>query len=120
MTASYKPEIKEGSLIYQSDLIHYEQAYSLNNFEFLDSTELTNIIGAVLNEILKKTDRLPSTLSSVFTMKNLPRITISSYLSRLLEKFKCPQECLIAAMIYIDRLTVSKPKFVIKSTNIHK
>lgn len=120
MTTLTKPQLQDSLLVYQSDFTRYEQAYSLNNFEFLDSIELSDIIAVVLTEILKKTDKSPNVSLSVFHSKHVPRISIQSYLSRLIENFKCSQECLILAMIYMDRLTTSRPRFVIRSTNVHR
>jgi len=120
MSAFIPSEVQETSLILQGDAVHYEQAYSLNNFDFLCSVELSEIISAVMIEIVKKTDRLASPFASPFQAKSQPRVSIQVYLHRLLEKFRCSQECLILAMIYIDRFTENQPRFVMKTTNIYR
>jgi len=120
MTSFLPLEVQETSLILQGDAVHYEQAYSLNNFDFLCSVELSEIISAVMTEIVKKTDRLATTFASPFQAKNQPRVSIQVYLHRILEKVRCSQECLILALIYIDRYTESQPKFVMQTTNIYR
>jgi len=120
MTALKRLEKKEHSLIYQDEMIRYEQAYSLNHFELLGTIELTKIVAVVLEEILKKTNKIPAMFHSSFHAKYPNRVSISSYLTKLVEELKCPQECLILSMIYIDRLTKCEPRFIIQSANVHK
>lgn len=120
MTTRRRSELNENFLVLQSDTIRYEQAYRLNKLEFLCTIELAEIIGTVLGEILKRTDKVACSVSSVFDSKFPSRVSMPTYLTKLVENFKCSQEALILAMIYIDRLTVSRPKFVIQSRNIHK
>ena len=120
MTDSSIPENQDSLLMYQGDEISYEQIYRLKNLELIDSCDLTQIVSAVLSEILRHTDKLPRTNAPAFQMKYVPCINISTYLSRTLEAFRCSQECLIVAMIYVDRLTKNKPRFYIQSSNIHR
>ena len=120
MTTRGRSDLNENFLVLQSDAVRYEQAYRLNKLEFLCTIELAEIIGTVLAEILKRTDKLAPSAPSVFDEKFPSRVSMPTYLTKLVENFKCSQEALILAMIYIDRLTVSRPKFVIQSRNIHK
>lgn len=120
MAAFIPSEVQETSLILQGDAVHYEQVYSLNNFDNLCSVELSEIISAVMTEILKRTDRSSSRCVSPFEAKNQLRISMPVYLTRILEKFRCSQECLILALIYIDRFTENRPDFVMKTSNIHR
>lgn len=120
MTTRRRSEINENFLVLQSDTIRYEQAYRLNKLEFLCTIELAEIIGTVLSEILKRTDKIDNTIGSVFDTKFPSRVSMPTYLTKIVENFKCSQEALILAMIYIDRLTVARPKFIIQSKNIHK
>jgi len=120
MTTRRRSEINENFLVLQSDTVRYEQAYRLNKLEFLCTIELAEIIGTVLGEILKRTDKIENTIGSVFDTKFPSRVSMPTYLTKLVENFKCSQEALILAMIYIDRLTVARPKFIIQSKNIHK
>jgi len=120
MTKFLPSEVQETSLILQGDAVHYEQVYRLNHFDFLCSVELSEIISTVMTEIVKRTDRLATTSTSPFQAKTQPRVSIQVYLHRILEKFRCSQECLILALIYIDRFTENQPKFVMKTTNIYR
>lgn len=120
MTASLKSKLQVPSTTYPIDIFHYEQAYKQLNITPLETTELVNIVSAVLREMFKKTDKLYSPSQSVFQAKEPARMSIASYLTMVAEGFKCSQECIILAMIYIDRLTRSNTKLVIKSTNIHR
>lgn len=120
MATLKKPGKKDQALVYQSDTIRYEQAYSLNHFELLGTIELAKIVALVLDEILQRTNKLSSTFNSVFNSKYPNRISISTYLTKIIEEFKCSQECLILSMIYIDRLTKCEPRFIIQSKNVHR
>ena len=120
MTASLNQKLQVASTAYPIDIFHYDQAYKLLNITPLETTELVNIVSVVLREIFKKTDRLSSAFQSVFQAKEPVRMTIANYLLMVAEGFKCSQECIILAMIYIDRLTKSNTRLVIKSTNIHR
>jgi len=120
MSSRRRSELNEHFLVLQSDTVRYEQAYRLNKLEFLGTIELAEIIGIVLSEILKRTDKITSAIGSVFDSKFPSRVSMPTYLTKLVDNFKCSQEALILAMIYIDRLTVARPKFIIQSKNIHK
>jgi len=121
MTASRKFERKEQqSLTHQDDLIKYEQAYHLNHLELLDTTELVKIVAVVLEEILKRTDKIINSFPSKFNTKYPIRVHISSFLIKMIETFQCSQECLILSMIYIDRLTKNETRLIIQSKNIHR
>lgn len=120
MTASLNRKLQAPSTTYPVDIFHYEQAYKLLDITPLETTELVNIVSAVLREIFKKTERVSNAAGSVFQAKEEVRMSMARYLSMVAEGFKCSQECIILAMIYIDRLTKSNIKLVIKSTNIHR
>lgn len=112
--------ITESTIILQSDGMNYEQAYKLNSFPVVDINELADIIAYVLAEILKETDKSTDTQASAFHSKRVPSISIRDYMMRIAKCAKCSEECLILALIYVDRLTERNKKFVIRSLNIHR
>ena len=115
MTTSAASKIADISLAYTED-----EPLSSASVVVLDTAEIITTVSAVLSEILKTTDRIPKTFRSVFDANQAPRVSMSSYLTRIVEGFKCSQECIILAMIYIDRITRSNTKLVIRSSNIHR
>ncbi len=113
-------DFDENKFIIQGDNVSYENAYHLNNFQIVDIGKLIEVISGVLTEIIKETDNIPEQFHSVFHAKSVPSISIKDYLTRIAKTSHCSQECLILALIYIDRLTERSKNFMIKSLNIHR
>jgi hypothetical protein len=112
--------IEDNKLIYQSEAVKYEEAYAVNNFVTVDPLQLADIIAAVLSEILKETDKNPDYVATVFHARSVPGVSIKDYLQRVVKCSKCSQECLILALVYIDRMTEGSKNFIIRSLNIHR
>ena len=113
-------EKDENNIILQTDMIKYEDAYLLNNSELIDTYSLIDKIANVLIEIMKETDKIQDFSTTVFHAKSVPSISIKDYLVRIGKSAHCSDECFILALIYIDRITEKKKKFIIKSLNIHR
>ena len=112
--------IEDSKIIYQSDVVRYEDVYTKNHFITLDSNKLSDVIATVLAEILRETDKIHDSYTTAFHAKTVPGISIKDYLQRIVKCSKCSQECLILALIYIDRITEKNKNFLIKSLNIHR
>lgn len=112
--------LTENQIILQSDGISYEKAYIMNHFPLIDIFQLADVIAVVLTEILRETDKSTDTQASAFHSKRVPSISIRDYMARIAKCAKCSEECLILALIYIDRLTERNKKFIIRSLNIHR
>jgi len=83
-----------------------------------------DMISNVLNQICERNDRFISSINITpltrFHALQAPRITIKSYLKRIAEKFECSEECLVLALIYIDRLILKDRCFFVNSLSIHR
>jgi len=112
--------LREDQLVLQSEELPYEKAYLLNKSPLMDIFQLADIIALVLSEILKETDKLKQIITSPFHSKRVPGISVRDYLVRIAKCSKCSGECLILALIYIDRLTERNKRMVITSLNIHR
>lgn len=60
-----------------------------------------------------------------FHARSIPSITIHAYFTRILKYCPCANECLIAILVYFDRMTQPDPKLGLKplhidSYNIHR
>ena len=116
--SQYQPN--EGDLIVQGEFVSYRDAYELNGAPIVETQILIEIIALILGAVLEKTDQIPDTLSTPFNGKSVPAISIKDYLARIMKRAECSDECLILALIYIDRMTERNNKLVIKSINIHR
>jgi Na+-translocating ferredoxin:NAD+ oxidoreductase RNF subunit RnfB len=120
MNLDQSTEFDESAIVLQMDNVSYEEAYALNNCPVVDVNKLIEIISQVLGEIVKETDSLPDQQITSFHAKSVPAITLKDYLNRISKCSKCSQECLILALIYIDRVTERHPSLIIRSLNIHR
>lgn len=111
---------KCGELVVQGDRVSYRDAYKLNGFTFVETPILIEIISLILEAILKETDQIGETFLSGFTGKSVPGISVRDYLIRISTRSHCSDECLVLALIYIDRITEKIRKFMINSLNIHR
>ncbi len=112
--------LDDNKIVYQNELIKYEEAYKANGLSLIDIYQLADVIASVLSEILKETDKTEDNYTTVFHAKSVPSITIKDYLHRIVKCSHCSQECLILALIYIDRINEKNKNFIIKSVNIHR
>jgi hypothetical protein len=120
MQSSNIDTLTEDQIVLQSDTVSYDKAYKANNSPPLDIFQLADIIALVLTEILKETNKSTDNFTSAFHSKRVPSISVKDYLTRIAKCAKCSPECLILALIYLDRLTERNKRFIIKSLNIHR
>ena len=120
MEHDYANAPSDNRLVLQSDGMTYEQAYKANHQPVVGLFQLADVIALVLTEVLKETDKSTDTQTSVFHSKRAPSISIADYMARIAKCAKCSEECLILALIYIDRLTERNKKFILRSLNIHR
>jgi hypothetical protein len=112
--------LDDSKIIYQNELVPYENAYTANSLAVVDPYRLADVIASVLSEILRETDKIVDNYTTAFHAKSIPNISIKDYLYRIVKCSKCSQECLILALIYIDRINERNKNFIIKSVNIHR
>jgi len=120
MQIDHVDTFREDQLVFQSEEVPYEKVYVLNKSPLMDIFQLADVIALVLSEILKETDKSKDNITSPFHSKRVPGISVRDYLLRIAKCSKCSAECLILALIYIDRLTERNKKMIIKSLNIHR
>lgn len=91
--------------------------------------EAIKFIAQHLNRITAANDLLPaSPVLSHFLARSKPSIDLHTYLARILQFAPCGTECLIAAMVYLDRVqqvsqqvdTNHEFPLVINSWNVHR
>ena len=58
--------------------------------------------------------------ASPFSGKSSPDITIYDYLHRVQQYARCSNSCYILSLIYIDRLLLKDPEFVLNRKNIYR
>lgn len=90
---------------------------SINDVNF---STISSLIASLFEEILKETDLVQNGLKTKFNSKSKPKINIEEYIKRIMTFFKCSEESLILAMIYIDKLSELHSHFIINSYNIHR
>merc|ERR1712232_1098871 len=55
-----------------------------------------------------------------FNAKSAPQITIQAYMQRISDHFNCSTECLLAGLVYIDRIAKMHRSFVVNPLNVHR
>ncbi|OBZ88265.1 PHO85 cyclin-like protein psl1 [Choanephora cucurbitarum] len=92
--------------------------------------ETIKLLTALLEKITRTNDQLqlesglhkPSTYTC-FHARSIPTISIHAYFTRILKYCPCANECLIALLVYFDRMTQPSPHLTplhIDSYNIHR
>ncbi|KAJ3033202.1 hypothetical protein HK097_004936, partial [Rhizophlyctis rosea] len=73
-------------------------------------TETIRLISTYLNRITSQNDRSPPTRTGLtrFHARTIPTIDIQGYLNRILKYAPCGNECFLAVLIYLDRM--SRPR----------
>lgn len=98
--------------------------------DFKDETAMMTIsnietiiksMSSIMIEIIEenKINQRISNHTSVFNSHNTPTISIEGYLQRIAKYTKMSNSTLIVAMIYIDKLCVTK-SFLLSEKNIHR
>ncbi len=113
------PQENEG-VVLQTDILKYEDSYTINNFEACDMLTLVEIMSFILEGITRQTDKIPDNLATVFHASCVPGIGVRDYLIRLVKHSRCSCESVVLSLIYIDRMIERNREFLIKSINIHR
>jgi len=81
-----------------------------------------NVLSDVLIRLCERHDLLTMNQCPVtrFHALRAPRTPIKSYLERITRYTKCSEECLVLALIYIDRLIKNNGDFLVVSLNVHR
>lgn len=90
------------------------------SFNDVNFSTISSLIASLFEEILRETDLVQNGLKTKFNSKSKPKIHIEDYIKRIMTFFKCSEESLILAMIYIDKLSELQSHFIINSYNIHR
>lgn len=55
-----------------------------------------------------------------FNSLSVPQITVHAYLQRISDYFDCSDECLLAGLMYIDRVVKMRRAFVVSPLSVHR
>ena len=102
-----------------NDPLDYNQIYSYNNFEVPGKNEVIQIVGNLLNRLIKTNESL-NIETNMFHSKNVPSISIDNYILRLGRYSKCSTEVMIMTLLYIDRYIEKQESQQISLKNVHK
>ena len=80
------------------------------------ATSISFFLSELINENLKNNE-INNSESDIFTIKSLPKLSISDYLNRIILYSNIEENTLISALIYIHIISKIKP---ITKYNIHK
>lgn len=86
--------------------------------ERLGQAEILSAIAQAVSHLVSLGNR-PHKLT-VFHSSAAPPITIQAYLKRLATHTRCTDECLVLAVVYIDRIMRLWPDFVVSAMNVHR
>ncbi|AYV86745.1 MAG: hypothetical protein Sylvanvirus8_1, partial [Sylvanvirus sp.] len=84
---------------------------------------IVSVVGCILEQLFspKSTDVLPhESKLTLFHAIHPPSISISAYLTRIVNYVNCSSEAIIQSLIHINRILHHVPPFVIHSFNIHR
>lgn len=87
-----------------------------------DSRDLVRTLACVLQKLVDVNRKLDSPGAQVITKfhaSQSPGISISDYLERINKYASCSTECLVLALIYVDRL-IQQSNFALTSLNVHR
>eukprot|EP01028_Stygiella_incarcerata_P007587 TRINITY_DN314_c0_g9_i1.p1 TRINITY_DN314_c0_g9~~TRINITY_DN314_c0_g9_i1.p1 ORF type:complete len:201 (-),score=38.71 TRINITY_DN314_c0_g9_i1:382-984(-) len=108
-------------MLVQKRVMQTEQP-SQEEAEPLSFHVLVPVLSSVLTKIVKKNDSIPLTVDmvTVFHALKAPEIQIQSYLERIVRYGQCSPECVVLALIYLDRIVQRNEGFFLSSLNIHR
>jgi len=90
----------------------------------IESNDIANAefvagLGAVLEKLCQQQTPDSGRLTR-FDAVRAPTISIQDYLTRLHLYFGCSAECFVLALVYVDRIVLTQPTFVVSHLNIHR
>lgn len=85
-------------------------------------SKLVEVFANVITQICRRNDhnRTKKTSLTRFDALQPPQITLEYYVKRIAKYSGCSVECFILALIYLDRLIVKNPGFLVTSHNAHR
>jgi hypothetical protein len=95
------------------------QHFDISTWPVKDTIKL---LTSSLEKIIKANDDKKETKENYtcFHARSIPSISIQAYFNRILKYCPCANECLIAILVYFDRMTETKKPVHIDSYNIHR
>lgn len=83
---------------------------------------LVPIVSQMLIQIVARNDAQPVVpcALTVFHALKVPSIGILQYLERIVKYASCSPECLVLALVYLDRIVEQNPQIAISSLNVHR
>ena len=86
----------------------------------LSRFRLRNVLSCILENVVRRGDECGHNYAITrFTALSPPNISIRDYLERLYKYSKCSVECLVLALIYIDRF-IQSSNITVNSLTIHR
>lgn len=87
-----------------------------------DMAILVELCSAMFSQLTLHNDKLPLTAQSLtrFHSRAPPAISVADYTRRIVRYTSAEKCCLLAAVIYVDRLSASYPAFSVSSLTIHR
>lgn len=79
--------------------------------------ELIVLTAALLNDLI---DQEGGPCESIFNSSTIPSISLEDFLRRLHKYTQFSAECLVIAIVYIDRYNMEMPEFSLNNLNVHK
>lgn len=92
---------------------------SESDIEHEHDMKVVAIVSDIMEGIIEEMDESEPD-SSLFTGNTVPDITIKDYLLRIKKHCRFSVDCIIMALIYIDRYTLSAENLVISLYNVHR
>jgi hypothetical protein len=75
------------------------------------------LTAALLNDLI---DQEGGPCESIFNSSTIPSISLEDFLRRLHKYTQFSAECLVIAIVYIDRYNMEMPEFSLNNLNVHK
>ncbi|KAL7754272.1 Pho80p cyclin [Sorochytrium milnesiophthora] len=91
-------------------------------FHECDSSYLLHMIADMLQTLIAHNDQIPLSSSNLsrFHSRAPPSISVHDYLRRVLKYASIDKPCLLAILIYIDRICERRRSFTISSLTVHR
>jgi hypothetical protein len=87
------------------------------------SGSIVPVLACVLNQLCVSNDQMPFSpkeSNSKFHALRIPFINLRDYLERIAKYSGCSSECLVLALVYIDRIIQGSQNFIVNSYCIHR
>lgn len=121
MDVDGKQEGRQGTRPFGALRQEKERAYLLTRTQ--ERHRIVSVLSCVLEQLFSsKDDKLPEDPSKItmFHTQKPPPISISAYFHRIAKYSDCSGECLILALVHINRILHTRPHFYVNALNIHR